>query len=201
MNAPLFRFAGSADAVQVAALIERAYRGPETAGQWDSESHLLTGPRTSVEEISGLIARADSRFLVAEKDSCIVGCALIQQTAVASEAYFARFATPGALASTAAPATSSVKAGCYFGMFATDPATRSAGLGKLVLAEAEARARSIFGALAMVLTVINVRSGLIAWYERRGYHLTGGRAPFPFTATSGETTREFYLVELRKDLT
>jgi ribosomal protein S18 acetylase RimI-like enzyme len=199
MNAPLFRFAAPADAGQVAALIERAYRGPETAGRWDSESHLLTGPRTSVEEIRSLIARNDSRFLLAVEDDVIVGCALIQQTAVASEAYFVRFATPGLLASSAGPIASSSQAGCYFGMFATDPNIRSAGLGKLVLAEAEARARKLFGAVAMVMTVISVRSGLIAWYQRRGYRLTGERVPFPFTATSGETTRDFDLIELRKD--
>jgi ribosomal protein S18 acetylase RimI-like enzyme len=183
MNAPLFRFAGPSDADAVAALIERAYRGPETAGQWDSESHLLTGPRTSPEEIGGLIARADSRFVLAETgaedEEQLVGCALIQKTVVAGEA--------------------EAKPGCYFGMFAIDPTIRAAGLGKRVLAEAERRGRDTFAATAMVMTVISVRHGLIAWYERRGYRLTGGRTPFPFTATSGETTRDFDLVELRKD--
>ncbi|MEP7211016.1 MAG: hypothetical protein ABI740_09290, partial [Alphaproteobacteria bacterium] len=71
--------------------------------------------------------------------------------------------------------------------------------GKQVLAEAERRARETFHAVAIVMTVINVRTGLIGWYERRGYRLTGGRTPFPFSATSGETTRDFDLVELRKD--
>jgi ribosomal protein S18 acetylase RimI-like enzyme len=89
--------------------------------------------------------------------------------------------------------------GCYFGMFATDPSIRAAGLGKEVLAEAEASARRVWGASSMVMTVISVRTALIAWYERRGYRLTGGRAPFPFTAASGETTRDFDLVEMRKD--
>jgi hypothetical protein len=28
--------------------------------------------------------------------------------------------------------------------------------------------------------VINVRDTLIAWYERRGYHLTGETHPFPY---------------------
>ncbi|MEP7209773.1 MAG: GNAT family N-acetyltransferase, partial [Alphaproteobacteria bacterium] len=119
MDAPLFRFAGPTDAVAIAALIERAYRGPETAGQWDSESHLLAGPRTNVEEIAGLIARDDSRFVVAEAGRRLIGCALIQQTTVAD----------------------AIGPGCYFGMFATDPTIRAAGLGKQVLAEAERRAR------------------------------------------------------------
>ena len=32
----------------------------------------------------------------------------------------------------------------------------------------------------MRLTVVNVRATLIAWYERRGYRLTGESQPFPY---------------------
>jgi hypothetical protein len=32
----------------------------------------------------------------------------------------------------------------------------------------------------MHMTVITVRHELIAWYERRGYHRTGKRKPFPY---------------------
>jgi hypothetical protein len=30
------------------------------------------------------------------------------------------------------------------------------------------------------MTVIQQREGLIAWYLRRGYHLTGETCPFPY---------------------
>jgi hypothetical protein len=30
------------------------------------------------------------------------------------------------------------------------------------------------------MTVVNVRKGLIAWYERRGYRATGETNPFPY---------------------
>jgi hypothetical protein len=30
------------------------------------------------------------------------------------------------------------------------------------------------------MTVVNVRDTLIAWYERRGYTLTGESQPFPY---------------------
>ena len=46
------------------ALIERAYRGPETAGSWMSEAHLLKGPRTSHADISTLVAQPDSLVTV-----------------------------------------------------------------------------------------------------------------------------------------
>lgn len=181
MPEPLFRYAGPKDAAAVTDLIERAYRGPETAGQWDSESHLLKGPRTSLGEIASLIERADSRFVVADEAGAIIGCALIQRTG------------PGT------PHPSPAGSGGYFGMFAIDPAIRTAGLGKQVLAEAERRARDVFAAAYIVMTVINVRQQLIAWYERRGYRQTGKIIPFPFSATSGETTRDFHLCEMRKD--
>ena len=60
-----FRYAVQADVPPLVALIERAYRSPETAGSWVSEAHLLKGPRTSNIEISELIAQPDSRFLIA----------------------------------------------------------------------------------------------------------------------------------------
>ena len=50
------------------------------------------------------------------------------------------------------------------------------------------------------MTVINVRTELIGYYQRRGYKLTGVRQPFPFNETTGEMTRDFDLVEMNKDL-
>jgi GNAT superfamily N-acetyltransferase len=88
----------------------------------------------------------------------------------------------------------------YFGMFAIDPAIHGGGLGKQIIAEAERRVQDLWGANQIVMTVINLRTALIEWYERRGYRLTGATLPFPFSDTSGETTRDFHLVEMRKDL-
>jgi ribosomal protein S18 acetylase RimI-like enzyme len=183
--APVFRYATQADVAILVDLIERAYRGPETAGSWMSEAHLLKGPRTSVEDISGLIAQPDSRFLVAEDfaESRIIGCCLLQKTK----------AVDGASGKPA-------DAAAYFGMFAIDPSIHTSGLGKTVLAEAERRVRELWNAKAMVMTVISVRDLLIAYYQRRGYQLTGARHPFPFSESTGEVTRDFDLVEMKKDL-
>ncbi|MEZ5936863.1 MAG: GNAT family N-acetyltransferase [Hyphomonadaceae bacterium] len=170
-----FRFAKPADAEAVRALIELAYRGPETAGRWSSESHLLRGPRTSLSEIEALIASPDACFVLAETgEAHLSGCALIQ-----------RRAEDGA---------------AYFGMFAIDPDTHARGLGKAVLAACERFARELWRADAMILTVISLRTELIAWYERRGYALTGARFAFPFSETTGELRRDFDLIEMRKAL-
>ena len=179
-----FRYARQADTQAIVALIELAYRNPATAGDWSSEAHLLKGPRTSFEEISGLIAREDTRFLLAERDGRIAGCCLLQ--GLHRDASGAT--TPGAINA------------AYFGMFAIDPTGHGGGLGKTVIAEAERHVQALWRANQMVMTVINLRTALIDWYQRRGYRLTGATIPFPFSETTGETRRDFHLVEMRKDL-
>lgn len=181
MSEIAFRYAARADAQAVVDLIERAYRSPEAAGKWSSEAHLLTGPRTSIEEVLSLIARPDSRFLLARDGEDIIGCCLLQGL-------------------NPEPSTPADLNAAYFGMFAIKPDTHGAGLGKRVLAQAEQCAQDLWRANQLVMTVINLRGPLIAWYQRRGYRLTGATLPFPFTETSGETTRDFHLVEMRKDL-
>jgi ribosomal protein S18 acetylase RimI-like enzyme len=54
---------------------------------------------------------------------------------------------------------------------------RQLGRGLLEAAEAHAAAR---GARRVRITVVNIRDTLIAWYERRGYVLTGETEPFPY---------------------
>ena len=63
-------------------------------------------------------------------------------------------------------------------------------LGRRLMAASEdfARAR---GANRIHLTVVNERKTLIAWYERRGYVLTGETEPFPYEETRlGRATRD-----------
>lgn len=183
MTEPSFRYAVQADVPPLVALIERAYRSPETEGSWVSEAHLLKGPRTSNAEISELIALPDSRFLIAERDGHILGCCLIQR-----------------LANTECASGDIGKGSAYFGMFAIDPTSHATGLGKLILAEAERRVRDLWRSSSMVMTVISLRDQLIEYYKRRGYILTGATMPFPFSETSGEVTRDFHLVEMKKAL-
>ena len=182
MANPTFRYARRENARDIVDLIERAYRGPDTAERWDSEYHLLRGPRTSIREVQGLLSDPESRFVIAEVDARIVGCALVQKRGTTA-------CGPGSLENPAA----------YFGMFAVSPDARVGGLGRSLLEECETRVKELWDSPAMVMTVINVRETLIGWYQRRGYRLTGVRMPFPFTETSGETSRDFDLVEMRKD--
>ncbi len=192
-----FRYARQSDTPSLVALIERAYRGEDTAGNWNSEAHLLKGPRTNDEEISTLIAREDSRFIIAEAGGRLAGCCLVQGLDDPTGNWSS---ADGPVDSGAASPPATAVNAAYFGMFAIDPGIHGGGIGKTLIAEAERRVQELWGANQMVMTVINLRTALIEWYQRRGYRLTGATLPFPFSDTTGETTRDFHLVEMRKDL-
>ena len=68
----------------------------------------------------------------------------------------------------------------YLGFLTVDPDCQAAGLGRALLAEAERVAVARFGATVIEMTVIVQRAELIAYYERRGYGMTGERRPFPY---------------------
>jgi GNAT superfamily N-acetyltransferase len=68
----------------------------------------------------------------------------------------------------------------YLGMLTVDPVLQGDGLGKKLLAAAEEFARDQMGAERMEMQVFSRRRELLAFYERRGYRLTGERRPFPY---------------------
>lgn len=153
-----FRHATAADVDAVVALTESAYRGDASRAGWTTEADLLDGQRTDAREVAGLVARSGSLILLAE-------------------AADGDRATPGLLASCHLEKQGS---NAYFGMFSVRPAAQGSGTGRALLAEAERVAREDWHCRAMRMTVIDVRSELIAWYERRGYHRTGEYRPFPY---------------------
>ncbi|HEX3908167.1 MAG TPA: hypothetical protein VHW92_09590, partial [Mycobacteriales bacterium] len=75
-------------------------------------------------------------------------------------------------------------------------------LGRVVLAEAERRARDEWQCATMEMTVIAQRRDLIAWYVRRGYDETSDTRPFHYgDAAFGMPRRDdLYFVVLRKQL-
>ena len=147
-----FRIACAQDVSAIVALVESAYRGESGLRGWTTESHLLDGQRTDAADVGALIARPDSRLLLAARDGALVASCHVERRG----------------------------ADGYFGMFAVDPAEQGNGLGKQVLARAERIARELWQCRAMRMTVIVQREELIAWYVRRGYRRTGEYQPFPY---------------------
>ena len=81
----------------------------------------------------------------------------------------------------------------YLGMFAVSPPAQGAGLGSRLMSYAEAYVVERWKVPSMEMTVIDQRLDLIAFYERRGYLVTGEKRPFPY----GD---ERFGVPLRDDL-
>ncbi|MFD9094260.1 GNAT family N-acetyltransferase [Streptomyces collinus] len=149
---PTFRYATDADVDALVALVESAYRGEASRAGWTTEADILEGQRTDPEGVLEVVKSPGSRLLTVEQDGRIVACCQIEHRGEHA----------------------------YFGMFAVSPALQGAGLGKVVMAEAERQARETWGVAEMHMTVISVREDLIAWYERRGYRRTGKMTPFPY---------------------
>jgi GNAT superfamily N-acetyltransferase len=165
VTVPVFRVAGTADVESVVALVESAYRGESGRRGWTTESHLLDGRRTDAELVAELLVSPDSAVLLAYAGDELLACCHIEKHGNSA----------------------------YFGMFAVDPLRQNGGLGRQLLAEAERYAHEVWQCAAMHMKVIDVRSELMAWYERRGYRRTGEYSPFPYG-------NERFGVPLREDL-
>jgi ribosomal protein S18 acetylase RimI-like enzyme len=147
-----FRAAVAADTDAVVALVESAYRGDASRAGWTTEADFLDGRRTGADDIATILARPQSRLLLAENAGELIACAHV-----------------------------AVEDGAgYFGMFSVSPGLQGGGVGKQVLAEAERIVATEWGCTAMRMTVIDIRDELIAFYERRGYRRTGIKKPFPY---------------------
>lgn len=157
MSETRFRTATLADVLTLRALVERAYRGESAKFGWTHEADFLHDERTSNADLARTIADPASRVILAEADGTLIGTVTVTDVGI----------TRGELAR------------AYLGMLCVDPTLQAAGLGRTLIAQAEAVARDTFGAQIMEMTVIDRRSELIAWYQRCGYGLSDETRPFP----------------------
>jgi ribosomal protein S18 acetylase RimI-like enzyme len=142
-----------ADLSRLHPVIERTYRGTEALQGWTNETRLnIPGARTDLATLAGLVTDPASRLLIALEGDAPIGCVNIADKG-------------DGLA--------------YLGLLCVDPVLQAAGLGKRLLAAAEDAARAEFGATAIEMTVIDSRAELIAWYQRRGYRVSGETRDFP----------------------
>lgn len=140
-----------ADAAELSALINSAYRGESSKKGWTTEADLLEGTRTSEEELISIITSPNHYLLKFTRDEKIIGSVLL----IAKKEML------------------------YLGMLTVSPELQNSGIGKQLLQAAEQHAQQL--ELSRIqMTVIGIRKELLAWYVRNGYEDTGLREPFPF---------------------
>jgi ribosomal protein S18 acetylase RimI-like enzyme len=148
---PVFRKAVSTDAASIAALINSAYRGESSRHGWTTEADLLSGLRTEIDEVSSLILAETAMLLVCFDGITLLGSITLEKHGDAA----------------------------HLGMFAVQPQQQGQGIGKQLLAFAERIAVETWAVTSMTMSVITLRQELIAFYQRRGYRLTGVLKAFP----------------------
>lgn len=163
------------DLPAVAALVNSAYRGETSRQGWTTEADYIDGQRIDAASLAAdLAADPEAQLLVLRdrSDGPPLGSVWLE------------------------PFGDGVT--WYLGMLTVRPDLQDRKLGRQLLAQAEAAAAGR-GAGRIRMTVIAIRDTLIAWYERRGYRLTGERRPFPYEDDRFGTPRrgdlEFVVLE------
>ncbi len=143
--------ATTADAAEITALLNGAYRGESSKKGWTTEAHLIAGDvRTNETELCKVMTQAASVVLkYTLNNNVIAGCVNLQQH----------------------------QHKIYLGMLSVLPQLQGSGIGKKLLNAAEAYAQHQ-KYTAIYMTVITARTELINWYNRNGYKDTGERKPF-----------------------
>jgi len=144
-----------ADIPGIVSLLNRAYRGAGAAVGWNSEAGYIAGDRTTEPLLrTDLRTRPEAILLrwVDPANHQLSGCVWLEPLGQGQ---------------------------WYMGSLATDPERQNTGAGRALLGAAE-QFVSERGGDRVRITVVNVRDTLIAWYERRGYRLSGETEPFPY---------------------
>ena len=151
-------------------LVNGAYRGDSSRKGWTTEADLLGGIRTSKESLKEMINRAEAVILVAEENG-LQGCVFLEQQGKS----------------------------LYLGMLTVQPELQGKGMGAKLMTASEERAKEL-GCTTVRMTVITDRPELIAYYNRKGFHDTGERAPFPTDPKFGLPKKPLEFMVMEKQL-
>jgi len=143
------------DYPEIVALANLAYRGGGATESWNVEAGIIEGSRLSESQLREDLAAKPHAHLLLYRDTPdgpLLGTVWLE------------------------PQSDGI---WYLGLFTIHPDLQNRQLGRTLLAAAEDFARTQ-GGKTIRMTVLNVRTALIAWYERRGYAKTGDTVPFPY---------------------
>ena len=147
--------ATEADYPAIIDLANLAYRGTGESASWNVETGIIEGQRLTDSLLREDLARSPDAHLLTWRDqigSPLLGCVWLEPKAGGA---------------------------WYLGLLAVQPQMQKQHLGRQLLTAAEIYAKE-HGAHRIRMTVLSVRDALIAWYERRGYMLTGETQPYPY---------------------
>ena len=144
MTITAFRPANINDVTTLVQLVNTAYHPEPDTGSWTNESRFVLGTRTNEKSLENLLVKSDSVVLLGLQEDAISACVHLEI----------------------------VENHAHIGMLAVKPSLQCVGIGKQMLAEAEAYASSHFKVEKFVLIVISLREELLAFYLRRGYRKT-----------------------------
>lgn len=158
------------DAPALVKLVNGAYRGEGSKKGWTTEADLLDGIRIDENSLSKILrSKTDVLLKCCNSNNNIIGCVHLQ--------------------------LQSKK--IYLGMLTVLPKMQAGGVGKQLLTAAEQYALTNNFDTIMI-TVISIRSELIAWYERRGYKKTGEIKPFPTKKKFGVPKQKLEFMVMEK---
>ena len=155
------------------ALINSAYRGESSRKGWTTEADILEGIRIDADGVLEIMEdpKADLHVFSYPGEG-LVSCVYLKEQ-------------PDNL---------------YLGMLTVRPNLQAGGMGKYMLQYAENLAVKK-GKAAIRMTVINIRTELIAWYNRHGYLLTGETEPWIDGEHIGDRKAEIEFLVLAKTIT
>ena len=195
-DAVFLRQAEPKDIAALKQLLDRCYRQNEG---WTNEAELVDGIRTTKAELLSIVADPKHYLFVypktdnGERDGQETG-ELLGCIAVDMRPYMAL-------------SNNNTCNSAYIGMFAVHSVLQVQGVGHTILQAAETFAErhllnnqsSLAQPSRLTMSILSHRPELLAYYERRGYRLTGITIPFPEDGNNGEPKRQdLQLLELEK---
>ena len=139
---------------------------------WTTEKAFVDGIRITNEQLSGDLSRSNFKLFIGENEQgLLVACIELSLDHNSVE----------------------------IGTFAIDSSVQNLGYGKQMLNYIEAYvAQSCSEVRDLIMYVLDVRSELIAYYQRRGYQITGHTEPYPVNANVGQPLVPIQLIEMKK---
>lgn len=159
------------DIPELLPLVNSAYRGEASRKGWTTEADLLAGElRTDAADLSRLLQNQDAVILLC-RDAAgqLLGCVYLDKRGER----------------------------LYLGMLSVWPELQAGGIGRRLLEAAEEHAATRH-CKSIYMRVLSGRHELIAWYERRGYRLTGERQPYDAPEQFGTPLKDLEFVVMEK---